>query len=132
FVVQAVLDISAHHGGCGLGPKRQGLVIAVFEGIHLLHHDVGILAHTAREKGGLLENWSANLPEIVGRKDSTGRVLDMLPKRRLRRQQITGTLDGANRLDISRHDEWEARFTFCYAQRDRLPCTRGSGWRAYR
>ena len=67
-LIQAVLDVGAHHRRGVLRPQRQRRAVAILEGVHLLADDVGFFAHAAREQLRLFENRRADFVIVVGAK----------------------------------------------------------------
>src|SRR5271156_1659408 len=85
------------------------ILLAIFEGVHLLAYHVRIRANGSREKFRLLEDRQPNLPEIVGLENFARRSLKPVPERGIGRPDIARTLDGAE-LSL-----------LCHFLRDRRP-----------
>ena len=58
-VVQAVFQHGPHSAGRALGPQGDGAAALVLEGVHLLFHHVGGIAHAPLEQLGVLKHWGA-------------------------------------------------------------------------
>src|SRR5579884_4211708 len=99
-LAQLVLNISADHPCRVLRPQCQRLRLlrlrprAVFPRIHLFGDDVGLFAHAARKKAGVLKNRRADLPEVVARKDAPRRLFDKIPEFSFRRQKVPRAANG--------------------------------------
>ena len=100
FLVKTVLDVGAHHAGCVLRTQgkrlrpfalRTGLVLP---GEHLLGDDVGLFAHAAREELGVLEDWGANLVEVVAREDVAHLRVHPVPQVSVGREKVASSTDG--------------------------------------
>ena len=104
LVVEAVLDVSAHHGSRGFRAQRQRFLVAIAEGIHFLHHDIRLGAHAAGEQRGLFQYGRADLAVVIGGKDAMGLRLDALPQAGVRRQQVARSLHGTDWFDSIRHE----------------------------
>src|ERR1700676_2266468 len=93
-IPEFVLDVGPHYTGCIFGTQRQHLPLLavcpwpVLPRIHFLRDNVGLFAHTTRKQFRRLENWRANLLEVVSAEHIPNRRLHKIPQRRLRRQQI--------------------------------------------
>ncbi len=99
-----MLDVGTNDS-CGIfGAQGQRLSViafrtpAVFPGIHLLCHDVGIFTHAAGEQLRGLENRRADFLEVVGAEHIAHSGLHEVPQRRLRREQIAGASNGFNHV----------------------------------
>jgi hypothetical protein len=55
LVVHSMLNICPANRRCTLGPQGDSVTTAVFEGIHLLLHNIGTFADTAKEQLSLLK-----------------------------------------------------------------------------
>src|SRR6185369_2884755 len=59
-LVEAVLDIGAHHRSSGLRAERDGRAVTIFPGVHFFADDVGIFADATGEVRGFFENGRAD------------------------------------------------------------------------
>ena len=55
-LVEAMLDVGAHHRGGGFRAEGERGAVAVLEGVHLFADDVGFFADAAGEQSGLFEH----------------------------------------------------------------------------
>ena len=95
-VERVVLDHRAHDAGGGLGAQRQPVAVhRVLEGIHLLLDDVGHFAEAAHEQRRRLDDRRAHVGVAVAAHQRAHLVLEPLPARRFRRQDVVHALDGA-------------------------------------
>jgi len=103
------LQIEAHNPGGEFGPQGQGGFALVEKAVHLLFHDVGGLAHTADEEGGLFKDRGIN--PLIAEKGGYFRnfFLDKAPVGLLLRQDITGA---ANRLVSDFHVQTRGRHEY--------------------
>src|SRR5688572_10474074 len=97
---QAVRDDRSHDARGRFGPQRQLIAALIGEGIHLLLHDVGVLADRALEEIRALYERHADFLVAVCSEQLAGRALQMLPRADLRGQDI---VHAANRLDRRGH-----------------------------
>ena len=77
--VHAMFDVGAHDAGGELRPQGQLPLTAVGEGVHLLLHDVGGLAHTAHEQGRFLEKGRLEAAVAVATAEVVDGVLQVSP-----------------------------------------------------
>ena len=87
-VVEAVLHVGSADRGGRLGAQRDGIAPLVFEGVHLLGDDVGLLADSAREEFGALEGGHSYLPVAVARENLPRQLFGSLPPRRFFGQDV--------------------------------------------
>jgi hypothetical protein len=80
----------------------------ILEGIHFLHHNVGVGAHPARKQCSLLQDGSADFAVVIGGEDAMGLHLDPLPEGGVRRQQIARAFHRTNWFDSIRHFVFES------------------------
>jgi hypothetical protein len=73
--------------------------------IHLLHHNISIGAHAAREERRLFQDGRANLAVMIRRKHAMGFGLNLLPKACVGRQKIASPFDGANWFNPHIHSQ---------------------------
>ena len=100
-VQQVVLGHGAHQAGRTLGAQRQVvgvavLVLPVLEGVHLLLDNVGHLAQAAGEQLGVLHDRRAGVAVGEPSHHAAHRLLQPLPARRDRRQDVVHALDGGD------------------------------------
>ena len=94
-LAQPMLDIRAHHPRGILRPQRQHLRLLalgprlVLPGIHLLRNNVGFLAHPARKQRRVFKNGGSDFAKVVAGKHLPRRLLNVVPERRFRWQQIS-------------------------------------------
>ena len=100
-LVQAMLDIRAHHRRGRFGTKRQRAAVAILPGVHFLADDVGVFADAAREQRRLFEQRRADFLVVIGAEDFARHGLDVIPRRAGGRKNIAGSLDRANRASHS-------------------------------
>ncbi len=102
FLVEPVLDVSAHHAGRILGAQSQRLRLfaggatLVLPGKHLLGDDVGFFADAAREQAGIFKYRRADFVEVVACEHIAHLRLDPIPQVGVGRQKVTGSADGSN------------------------------------
>ncbi len=89
-VAEAVLEPRPGDAGRPFRPQRERAPLAVGEGVHLLVHDVGGLAHRAHEQLGRLEHRGADLLPAERAEHLPGDRLHRLPEATLGRQEVAG------------------------------------------
>ncbi len=95
-VERVVLDHGAHDPRGRLRAERQPIAVhRVLEGVHLLLDDVGHLAEAAHEERRRLDDRRAHVDVGVAAHQRAHLVLEPLPARRFRRQDVVHALDGA-------------------------------------
>ena len=87
-LVQAMLDIGAHHRRGGFRAQRERGAVAILPGVHFLADDVGVFAHAAREQRRLLEDRRANFVIVV----SAEHFARHAPRRDSRRRSTGGRI----------------------------------------
>ena len=112
-LVEAVLDIGAHHGGGGLRAERERRAVAVLPGVHFFADDVGIFAHAAGEERGLFEDGRADFVIVESAEHFARLRLDAVPDGAGGRQNIARSFD-------------------CFDHADLINETRPCKWRLYR
>ena len=78
-----------------LRPQADRGLVAIREGVHLLAYDIRIRADGPREQIGLFENRQPDFPKIVGLENLTRGLLEPIPKRRIRRQDVARAFNGS-------------------------------------
>ena len=66
------------------------------EGIHFLRYDVGIGAYGTNKELHCLKNWGPDFTVAIGGEDVARGLLNAVPQRRFRRQDVSDALDGAD------------------------------------
>ena len=70
-LVEAVLDIGAHHAGRVFGAQGERGAVAVLEGVHFLGDDVGVGADAAGEELRFLRGWGCGFPGSCKRRNTS-------------------------------------------------------------
>jgi hypothetical protein len=89
-----MLDVRAAYRSCRFRPQRDRFAVAFLKRVHFLRNDVCLCADGACEKFRLFENRRANLAEAVRDKNFAGGLLDAIPQRRIRREDVARSFDG--------------------------------------
>ena len=123
LAVHAVLEVrAADRRGC-FGPQRERPAAAVFEGVHLLLHDVGPLPGRSEEELGVLEDGGLDTAVAEGLCDLCQRRRCELPERLLGGEDV---VRAARRLELHCGAERSsARNGLCSSSRPRVvagPC----------
>src|SRR5207247_7839060 len=106
-----------------LGPQGQSVAALGLEGVHLLRHDVGGLAHTAREELDALEAGGLDIAVAGVAQRGGDRLADRQVLRGVRRDQVVRALGGLERAHgRSRHIPRRGASTF--APRPAVTCRR--------
>ena len=92
-LVEAVLDISAHHGSGGFRAQRERRAVAILPGVHFLADDVGVFAHAAREECGLLKDGRADFVIVESAEHFARLRFDAVPDGARGRQNIARSFD---------------------------------------
>ena len=100
--VHVALDERPHRAGGALGLQRDGAVALVLEGVHLLLHHIGGVAHAALEQLGVFEDGGADLLVARQRAGFAHGPRDFLPAVGVFGQHVLGALGGLGQhLSIS-------------------------------
>src|SRR5579884_631822 len=87
-LIEAVLDVCAHHRSRRFRSQRERAAVAVLERVHLLPDDIGLFADTARKQGRFLEDRRPDLLVVVAPENVARDRFDMVPHRARRRENI--------------------------------------------
>ena len=93
-LIQAMLDVGAHHRRGGFRPQRERTAVAIFECVHLFAHDVGLFADAARKQRRLFQDWRADLLVVVLAKDLARNRFHVVPGGAGRRKNIARAFYG--------------------------------------
>ncbi len=96
LLIQAVLDVSAHHRRGGFRTQRERTAVAIVERVHLFADDVGLLAHAARKQSRLFENRRADLLIVVDAKNLARNRFHLIPDGAGRGKDIASAFDCFN------------------------------------
>jgi hypothetical protein len=87
-VMHAMLDIGAAHRSRALRAQGHHRSAPVWEGVHLLGHDVCLLTDAADKKAGVFKNGGLNALVAMELADSVSLLLDISPVSLFSRQDI--------------------------------------------
>ena len=102
LLIQAMLDVSAHHRRGGFRTQRERTSVAIVESIHFLADDVGFLPHAAREQSRLFQNRRADLLIVVDSKHLARNGFHLIPGR------AGGGKDIASAFDCFNHERFRS------------------------
>ncbi len=93
-LIQAMLDIGAHHRSRRFRAQREGTAVAILPGVHFLADDIRVFAYAAREQRRFLEQRRADLLVVVGAEDLARHRFHVIPRGAGGRKNVARTLDG--------------------------------------
>ncbi len=95
---QAMFQNGAHTTGGAFGTQREGFLIAVQEGVHLLVHHIGTFADAAGEQLRVFDDGQTDLAVAIAVEQLRESTFQVTPGRRLRRQDIVHATNGLQGL----------------------------------
>jgi hypothetical protein len=98
-LLHSVLDVGAAHRRSRLWAQTHRRLVAIFERIHLFADDIRVETNRTLKQFRVLEDRHANFAKAERRENGVCGLLDAIPKRGFRREQIADAFD---RLKLSR------------------------------